>query len=482
MAKKGRRKGKNVGCLVLRGKTWFARWVVGKKTFTRTTKTGNKETAEAKLKEFTAPFRLGGEEKTLETMAARLGGVRAEIAKHEDEKPATTIQNGWREYLDQHNRPDSGPVTLSQYEGWYRAFAKWFEEHYPKKDDDGKPVSSELRQVTQEQADQYAGHLLKLVTATTFNRHMNALALVWRVLGKTARLSFNPWKAISRKRFVVHSRRELTIEELEKLFNKAQGEMRLLLALGTFCGLRLGDAACLEWGNVDMVKGIISLIPQKTARRSHKRVTVPIHRALYAMLEVIPKALRHGYVMPAMAARHQSFNAALAKDVADLFLSVDIKTNVNAMTKSEKEALKEEREKAKAEGKEFPKAEPKGPRARADCGFHSLRHTFVSLCAAGGVSQSVVQSLVGHGSPAMTQHYTHIGIETAQKAVALLPDVTKEPEQVNAVSEADPAAPAQVDAAALLKVLQGMTAKTWRADRDKLVEALGKPAPQGAVG
>ena len=31
--------------------------------------------------------------------------------------------------------------------------------------------------------------------------------------------------------------------------------MRLLLALGIYCGLRLGDAACLDWSNVDMVTG-----------------------------------------------------------------------------------------------------------------------------------------------------------------------------------------------------------------------------------
>lgn len=407
-----------------RGKVW---WVTsmrdGERTIVSTKETDLKK-ARLVRDEILRPYDLRDEKKRVEAMISRVQTVDQHIARIEDEKAATTIRYGWQSYLDQHNRPDSGPVTLSQYEGWYEAFARWFEEHHPKTDENGKPISEELRRVTQEQADRYAGHLLKLVSATTFNRHMNALALVWRVLEKTARLSFNPWKAIGRKRFSVHSRRELTVEELGKVFNAAQGEMRLLLALGTFCGLRLGDAACLEWGSVDMAKGIISLIPQKTARRSQKRVTLPIHRTLHAMLEDIPRTLRRGYVMPAMAARHQSFNAALAKDVADLFLSVDIKTNANALTKSEKEALKAEMEEAKAEGKEVLMAKPKRPRARSDCGFHSLRHTFVSLCAAGGVSQSVVQSLVGHGSPAMTQHYTHIAIETAQSAVALLPDVT----------------------------------------------------------
>lgn len=453
MAKTARRKGKGVGCLVLRGRTWFARWVVAGKTYTRTTGTGNKETAEGRLKEFTAPHRLGSEVDTLAAVAVKIAGRKAEIAVYEDNKPATKIMHGWQAYLDQNNRPDSGDSTLRQYEFQYEAFAKWFKDNYPEQlDRDDKPIAWELRHVTQEHADRYAGHLLKNVGASTFNRHIVLLALVWRVLEKSARLSLNPWKAIGRKRFAVKSRRELTVEELGNVFNKAQGEMRLLLALGTFCGLRLGDAACLEWSNVDLVKGIISLIPRKTARRAQKRVTLPIHRTLFAMLSEIPKALRRGFVMPTLCERYNSFGGALAKDVADLFLSVNIKTNANAQTKAEKDA----EEKAKTEGTQLPKAKATGKRASADCGFHSLRHTFVSLCAAGGVSQSVVQSLVGHGSPAMTQHYTHIDVLTAQNAVAMIPDVT----HINIEENAKDAARAKL--ALVLSMLDGFDAEQLR--------------------
>ena len=470
---------KGMGSLTLRGHKWEARWIVDGKIYTRTTGTDDKGIAEQKLKQFTAPFRLGSEVETLEGIAVKIGRRKAEIAKIEDEKPSITFNEGWQTYLDQHNRPDTGESTLEVYRLQYEAFTKWFNETHPKKvDSDGKPIAWELRQVTQYDAERYAGYLLKKLSASTFNRHVNLLALVWRVLEKSARLNSNPWKSIEHKHFAVHSRRELTIEELCRVCEAAKGEMRVLLALGIYCGLRLGDAACLDWSNVDLLKGIISLIPAKTARRSQKRITLPIHRTLYHMLAEIPENKRHGPVMPSLAARYNSFDGALAKDVARLFLDCDIKTGANALTRSEREAIA----KAKSDGKELPKIEHSGKRASADCGFHSLRHTFVSLCAAGGVPQSVVQSLVGHGSPAMTQHYTHIGIETAQKAVALLPDVTKEPEQVNAPPETGPEAPAQLDVAALLKALNGMTAKTWRADRDKLVESLVKPAPEGSVG
>lgn len=406
MAKTAKRRPRGQGCLFQKkaGGVYYARWQSEGKVFIRSCQTTSRRDAEKLLSEFTAPFRLGSEAKTLETLSARLGGVQDRIAKYEDEQPATSIMHGWQAYLDQSNRPDSGETTLRQYEFQFEAFAKWMTERHPN--------VTELRQVTQTHADEYAGHLQKKLSASTFNRHRNLLALVWKVLKKQARITINPWSEITRKRHTVQSRRELTVEELQRVIEASSGQMRLLLALGIYCGLRLGDAALLDWGNVDMMKGIISVVPAKTARRSGKRVTLPIHRTLFDMLAAVPSSKRRGYVMPSMAARYQSFDGALAKDILKLFSSVNIKTGAKRMTAAEI-----------AEGVAVKKIKGKTKRALPECGFHSLRHTFVSLCAAGGVPQSVVQSLVGHGNPAMTQHYTHINQETARNAVAMLPEI-----------------------------------------------------------
>jgi len=59
-------------------------------------------------------------------------------------------------------------------------------------------------------------------------------------------------------------------------------------------------------------------------------------------------------------------------------------------------------------------------------GFHSLRHSFVSLCAANRVPQVAIMELVGHGSPAMTALYSHAGDEQKAKAIAALPAFTFE--------------------------------------------------------
>ena len=50
-----------------------------------------------------------------------------------------------------------------------------------------------------------------------------------------------------------------------------------------------------------------------------------------------------------------------------------------------------------------PKEVHTGTRAVVEVGFHSLRHTFVSLCRAAGAPLSVVEAIVGHASPAMTR-------------------------------------------------------------------------------
>jgi integrase len=42
-----------------------------------------------------------------------------------------------------------------------------------------------------------------------------------------------------------------------------------------------------------------------------------------------------------------------------------------------------------------------GKRAVVEIGFHSLRHSFVSMCRTSNVPLAVVESIVGHSNPAM---------------------------------------------------------------------------------
>ena len=70
------------------------------------------------------------------------------------------------------------------------------------------------------------------------------------------------------------------------------------------------------------------------------------------------------------------------------------------------------------EGKK--KVYDKSTRAVVEVGFHSLRHTWVSLHAMHGTPQAVIQESAGHANPAMTEHYTHVSIDAARRAAEAL--------------------------------------------------------------
>jgi integrase len=57
--------------------------------------------------------------------------------------------------------------------------------------------------------------------------------------------------------------------------------------------------------------------------------------------------------------------------------------------------------------------------------FHSLRHTFISNLARGGVHPSVAQDLARHSDIRLTMnHYTHTVLEDRLTALERLPDLT----------------------------------------------------------
>jgi hypothetical protein len=62
-------------------------------------------------------------------------------------------------------------------------------------------------------------------------------------------------------------------------------------------------------------------------------------------------------------------------------------------------------------------------REGVDVGFHSLRHTFVSMAGNAGVPLSIVQRIVGHTKPSMTGRYFHESDAALSGVVAALPDV-----------------------------------------------------------
>lgn len=438
MARKRQARANGEGTLEMHGRTWRARWTVDGKTYTRSTGTSDKREAAKRLAEFTAPFRLGNEKETLEGLAAKVQGVKAELKAYHDAQPALALADGFEAYRTAEVRPDSGTRTMAGYECYYNGLLSWLAAN--------RPAYREMREVTAADAQAFAADFIQGHSAGTFNKHITFLKCLWRTVADAdadgasgrlaAKLTGNPWERIRTRAHEPHARRELTVDELARVCAAVEGEMRTLFAVGIYTGLRLGDAARLDWGNVDLMRGMIALIPRKTAKHAHgKRTVIPIHPTLAGMLADTPPDERTGYVMPSLAAMHERDSSMLTNRVKAVFEGCGIATTTT---------------------------DEKTGRAMVDVGFHSLRHTFVSLSANAGTPLAVVQAIVGHSSAAMTRHYYHESAGALKNAVAALPDVT------GAVALPDGANAVQAVPCAFCAVLDGMTLEQLRAARAEL--------------
>ena len=439
------------GYLFKRGNNFYVSWKVNGKLFMKALRDENgqpitaKREAEVARDKFMLPIATGDEAAVLESIAGKLEGRKAELAKWEDEKnPPLPVKRAWSEFLASPNRPDSGASTLRQYEFQFSAFADWMKE----KHGDG----ATMRDVTKQIAEDYASGLNHgRLSPSTYNKHLNLLTLVFRVLKHKAKREDNPWEDIQRKRLVMQSRRELTIDELRNVCQKAEGELRTLFALGVYSGLRLGDCATLRWAEVDLPRKMIRRIPNKTARRNPKPVIVPTHPVLEEMLAATPAKQRGEYVLPKTAALYAHRTDTVTDLIQNHFKACGIRLHKPGTGVGSKN----------------------GKRAVIEVGFHSLRHTFVSLCRESNAPLAVVESIVGHSNPAMTRHYTHVGELAASRAVAALPAVIGDPE---------PKRPNQGQNEILREVqtaLKSMTAANWKTKKAALLALLGSNCDAG---
>ena len=389
---KGKERHKGAGTLEKRGRVYIARWTVDGKRYSQSTGTADKREAELKLAEFVAPFQLKDKAERLEAFTGKLRGVQDRIRDFEESLPAMKIADAWDNFIKSPNRKDTaGEARLRICEGWYNKLIAFMSSRYAD--------ITEIRGIGKAQANAFAAEGFANCCNAVRNQAVTFLRMMWRVLiaDGEARITLNPWEGIQKKHETHTRRREMTVEELGRVYALLEGEMRLLFSVGIYTGQRLGDCALLDWGQVDIVRGRITLIPRKTARKTGRVVVVPIHPNLLKMFLQIPQGERVGYVMPKCAEMYLKEAGKLSAYFVRVFKSAGIKTDT--------------------EGAD-------GYKKRALVSFHSLRHTFVSLAANAGVPMALVQSIVGHSTVEMTRHYFHESENALVSAVGALPNVT----------------------------------------------------------
>ena len=317
-----------------------------------------------------------------------------EIAEARKLLPANrvSVAGMWESYLKSPCRPDSSSGTLDFYHDAVLPFQKWMEARH------GEIV--EVRDITEEIAGEYATEFWGSgISERTYNARITTLKMVLRVLLKDG----TPFDAIRRKTPRPQSRNAFTAAQLKAIsdtiddpdyymFHKP--EMRLMLLIMLYTGCRGEDAALLKWSYVDFNNRTITYIPIKTARKRPVPVTVPIAVCLYDAL----RQKDHDdpiYVLPKVAERYRRNPCGISTDITKLLEASGIKTKVID-----------------------PELQRKRPIVLYS--MHSFRHTFCSIAVNAGIPLATIQAIVGHSTSDMTAHYSHISLESKQKAVSAL--------------------------------------------------------------
>lgn len=378
-----RRRNKGSGYLILRGRTWYAAWHDADGVLHRESTQFDKDERDKAisfLDDKVAISRLSRSAAGLEALirekedtSARLGRLMSEAAPAAVETAPAPKRDGLtlggivQAYMDSPRRRDSSDDMLERYRQQASAFVSWA----------GQDV--EVEAVDDDMADRYARHMMKTFSPNTYNKHLNTLTAVWRAV---CRGRPNPWADIPRRRLDTLVRKPFTDDEVDALLEATTGELRALIAIGRYTGMRLADAVFLKWASV--TDGRIR-VPR--TRKTGAPVELPLHPRLAEALSGIPR--KRSEVLPGLADRYRKDKASVSGMVQRAIAAIDLTTSVKARS---------------------------GVRRRVEHGFHSLRHTFVTRAIEAGVPSDVVRELVGHSTLIMTEHYTHLGDEAVLKA------------------------------------------------------------------
>lgn len=198
-------------------------------------------------------------------------------------------------------------------------------------------------------------------------------------------------------------RKPFTFTEIGKLLRASPTkDWQGIILLGAFGGMRLGDAATLKCGGIDLHTGLIRFIPQKSSRRGRKaEVVLPMHAELNRYFENHKlSADADAPAFPTLARLSVAGNKGLSARFIDIMMSAGV-----------------------SRGKTREHVKGSVGRSSHARSFHSLRHTFNSSMFNGGVTQETRMKLVGHADTATNTRYTHAEIEALKRAVDTVPGI-----------------------------------------------------------
>ena len=219
----------------------------------------------------------------------------------------------------------------------------------------------------------------------TITNHRHCLHGIFKRVKRAVGLPSNPFEDVEapfRPKRDAH--RCFKPKELKKLLESVSPEWQIIITLSFYTGLRFGDCCQFDMDFIEWDRDVIRITPEKT-ERFNKELIIPMHPTLKRAIQGYTNILT-GYLVPSFAELQRKRSCPLNREFNSILKDLGF-------------------EKYTAEG---------------ILDFHSLRHTFNTTLANGGVDVSTRMKLVGHSDIKTNQIYNH-AIEPLKKAIECIP-------------------------------------------------------------
>lgn len=380
-----KRRQNGFGTLVSKGegKPYLARWCYDGKVYTKSTGEVDRQKALKALEKLTRPFREDSKIEVLRSLEAKVKSAE-DLVKQTRSVKLDKLEEVYESSL---YAKDISSGTLHIYLSYIRSLVDWLRD---------STKCKEMKEVRAAEAKEYLSSIADKISTDNYNIRLVFFKKLWNVLKEEAGLEANVWEEFKKmKTQRGSSRRPFTQEELLKILIVAQRDQRMLLlvALGIYTGLRISDCAMLKWKDVDIASRVLRVVPIKTRRHLSAPIEIPIHSSLLRVLNAWASTVGtcSEYVCSDNAIDYRS--GTLERKVRKLFTDCGIETS---------------------------RVDEKG-RRKLIAGFHSFRHSFISMAINSGMSPFAVQQVVGHASVDMTAAYFHSNLNVIKSGIESLP-------------------------------------------------------------
>jgi integrase len=263
----------------------------------------------------------------------------------------------------------------------------------------GRKADCDLNDITRADVIAFRDNMHKRLSAASANQGLKTVrmalkdALVAELVDRNVALGVKRAKHRGEK----NARRPFTFPEMKKILKSADPEWQGMILFGLYTGQRLSDISKLTFQNLDLESDELAFVSRKTGRP----MRIPLAAPLQRFIAKVPAG--DDPTQPLFPRAHATNRTGtLSNQFYDIMADAGLVESRNHQ--------------ANADGRSVAR------RFNA-IGFHSLRHTATSLMKNAGISPAIVQDIIGHDSPAISAHYTHIDETAKRKALSAMPDL-----------------------------------------------------------